>query len=55
MENEMNPVDYIYALTEIQYMKALNREREAQGYAPVYSEADFLAVIDRYGHHLKEE
>lgn len=41
----------VCALAEIEGMKALNKEREAQGAALAYSDDAFLKVPDKYGIH----
>ena len=44
----------VAAMAEIEGMKALNTERERNGYALAYSEEAFLAVPTKYGLHHNE-
>lgn len=41
----------VSALAEIEGMKALNKEREAKGYALAYGEDAFFEVPNKYGIH----
>ena len=41
----------VAATAEIEGMKAMNTERERNGYALAYNEAAFFAIPDKYGLH----
>ena len=39
----------VAATAEIEGMKAMNTERERNGYALAYDEAAFFAIVDKFG------